>query len=157
MTEYVYKYPMPVITSDVIIWRYTDNKINRCPWEILLIERGQEPWKGMYALIGGHFDVHKDESIQHCAQRECKEEVGLDKPLYSFCFESYWDSIDRDPRGRYITMVFSLVLSDDEEIVAGDDAASYKWFNFTELPPMASDHLSIVQDFGHRELGIPYG
>lgn len=58
---------MPIICVDVLIEH--NNKY-------LIIKRNDEPAKGEWWLVGGR--LHKNESLENCVIRKCKEEVGLD-------------------------------------------------------------------------------
>jgi len=76
---YQYKYPRPAVTADIIIFNENKDKI-------LLIERGGEPFKGMWALPGGFMDMN--ETIEQTAYRELEEETNLTgielNQLYTF-------------------------------------------------------------------------
>ena len=67
--SYVYKYPRPAVTADCIVFsRYPKP-------QVLLIRRGNEPFKGEWAFPGGFLNM--DETVQECARRELEEETGL--------------------------------------------------------------------------------
>ena len=51
---YTYKYPHPAVTTDCVIFGFDGTSIN-----ILLIERGIEPYKGTWALPGGFLNKNK--------------------------------------------------------------------------------------------------
>jgi len=85
-----------------------------------------------------------DENTDECARRELLEETGLKdvfiEQLYTF------SDVDRDPRGRVITVVyFALVKLSDYKIQAGDDAQNAKWFGISKVPPLAFDHDRILR------------
>jgi len=61
-------------------------------------------------------------------------------------FKAY-DAIDRDPRHRTISVVFSAEISEKQEVKGGDDAAHAKWFSLSELPELAFDHQQILEEF----------
>ena len=67
---YTYKYPHPAVTTDSVIFRLDGSSIN-----ILLIERGLEPYKGSWALPGGF--LCRDETVEEGAQRELWEETNI--------------------------------------------------------------------------------
>lgn len=65
---YTYKYPHPAVTTDSVIFGFDGSSIN-----ILLIERGLEPYKGSWALPGGF--LRMDETVEEGAKRELCEET----------------------------------------------------------------------------------
>lgn len=133
---YTYKYPRPAVTADcIVITKETEPKV-------LLIQRGNEPYKGCWAFPGGFMDM--DETTEQCAIRELEEETGL---VVSHVQQiGAYSKVDRDPRGRTITVAY-LALIDSPVLTKGqDDAASAQWFPLSTLPPLAFDHAEIMRD-----------
>ncbi len=64
--KYCYKYPHPAVTADCVIFGFNGKEI-----KILLIERGNEPYLGYWALPGGFMKI--DESVEEAAPRELRE------------------------------------------------------------------------------------
>jgi len=58
-----------------------------------------------------------------------------------------FDAINRDPRHRTISVVFSAELSEKKEVKGGDDADKAGWFPVNKLPKMAFDHREILEAF----------
>jgi 8-oxo-dGTP diphosphatase len=58
-----------------------------------------------------------------------------------------FDAINRDPRHRTISVVFSTELPEKVNVSGGDDAVNAKWFPVNNLPEMAFDHLEILEEF----------
>ncbi len=141
--SYTYKYPHAAITADCVIYGFDGERL-----KILLVERGLEPYKGMWALPGGFMKI--DETIEQTAKRELFEETGL-KDVYMTQFKMF-SKIDRDPRERVVTVVFTaLVRPNDYLLVAGDDASNALWFEERHLPPLAFDHAEIIEE-AHKYL-----
>ena len=134
--KYTYKYPRPAVTADcVVITREAEP-------QVLLIQRGNQPFKGCWAFPGGFMNM--DETTEQCAIRELEEETGL------FVSElqqiGTYSKVDRDPRGRTVTVAY-LVRVDVPVVVTGqDDAAKAEWFPLSALPPLAFDHEDILCD-----------
>lgn len=68
---YTYKYPHPAVTTDCVIFGFDGASIN-----ILLIERGIEPYKGTWALPGGFLNM--SETVEEGAKRELHEETNVE-------------------------------------------------------------------------------
>ena len=54
--------------------------------------------------------------------------------------------IDRDPRGRTITVAYLAIIDAYAEVRGQDDAAKAQWFPIDALPPLAFDHEDIMRD-----------
>ena len=145
--KYSYDFPMAGMTADCIMLHKFGEE-----WKILLIKRGGEPYKGMLALPGGFVNV-ETELIKNACIREILEEVSVELRECDVDFFKVADKVDRDPRGRTITFVYSTVLSDEQvqQVKAGDDAESYEWYLFNEslwrCMNFAFDHREILRDF----------
>jgi ADP-ribose pyrophosphatase YjhB (NUDIX family) len=129
-------YPQPSVTVDLVIFTIAEDDL-----KVLLIRRGQEPFKGRWALPGGFVEI--DESLERAAARELKEEVGVTnvylEQLYTF------GEPKRDPRGRVISVsYFALVDAERQRIVAASDAAEAQWYSVFDAPKLAFDHAKIL-------------
>lgn len=135
---YTYEYPRPAVTADCVV--ITRGNTPR----VLLIKRGNDPFKGQWAIPGGFMEM--DETVLHCAMRELKEEANLD--VEEVTMIDVYDAIDRDPRHRTITVAYLAIVEPVAvlQASAGDDAADYHWFPLDELPPLAFDHDQILAD-----------
>ena len=134
--KYCYKYPHPAVTTDCVIFGFDGSEL-----QVLLIERGIEPFKGKWAFPGGFLNM--DETAQEGALRELKEETGLEN-AYIEQFNTYSDP-GRDPRERVITIAhYALVRI--QEVKGGDDAAKAQWFPIDKVPQLAFDHDKILRD-----------
>ena len=134
--KYHYKYPHPSVTTDCVIFGFDGTKLN-----VLLIERGIEPFKGRWAFPGGF--IRMEESAHQGAKRELFEETGL-KDAYIRQFHTFSDPY-RDPRERVITIAY-LALVRISEVRAGDDAAKAMWFPIDKVPSLAFDHDKILRE-----------
>ena len=134
--KYCYKYPHPAVTTDCVIFGFDGNGL-----QVLLIERGIEPFKGKWAFPGGFLNM--TETAQEGALRELKEETGLEN-AYIEQFNTYSDP-DRDPRERVITIAhYALVRI--QEVKGGDDAQDAQWFGMDDVPQLAFDHDMILRE-----------
>lgn len=129
-------YPRPSVTIDIIIFALRSNDL-----QVLLVKRGRPPFEGMWAIPGGFVGI--DESLEEAALRELDEETGVRdvylEQLYTF------GEVDRDPRGRTITVAyFALAPAKSVRLRAGDDAADVRWWSVYDLPLLAFDHTDIL-------------
>ena len=134
--DYTYKYPRPAVTADCVVM--TNEPIPK----VLLIQRGANPFKGAWAFPGGFMNM--DETTEECAIRELEEETGL-KVATVHQIGAY-SKVDRDPRGRTITVAYLAIINSPEEVKGQDDAANAAWFDLTNLPHLAFDHYDIIKD-----------
>lgn len=134
--SYTYKYPRPAVTADVVaITRETEPKV-------LLIQRGNDPYKGQWAFPGGFMEM--DETTEEAAIRELQEETGL--VLTDMRQIGAYSKVDRDPRGRTITVAYLAIIDNPLAVTGQDDAASADWFPVNALPTLAFDHNEIMND-----------
>ena len=133
--KYHYKYPHPAVTADCVIFGFDGLNIN-----VLLIQRGIEPFKDKWALPGGFVKI--DESADEGARRELQEETGLTdakiEQFYTFT------DVNRDPRERVITIAYYALVR-LSEVKGGDDAAKAQWFAQEDIPSLAFDHELILR------------
>jgi len=133
---YTYKYPRPALTADcVVITKETTPNV-------LLIQRGNEPFKGCWAFPGGFMNM--DETTEQCAIRELEEETGL--RVSDIHQIGAYSKVDRDPRGRTVTVAYLAIIDAPVETKGQDDAAKAEWFPMSALPQLAFDHDEIMQD-----------
>ena len=134
--SYTYKYPRPAVTADVVAITNEEEP------KVLLIQRGYEPYKGCWAFPGGFMEMN--ETIEECAIRELQEETGL--RLDTMVQVGAYSKVDRDPRGRTITIAYLAIVDEQLSVIAQDDAAMAEWFSINNLPTLAFDHNEIMTD-----------
>ena len=134
--SFTYQYARPAITADCIIFKQTEEDL-----EVLLIQRGNEPFKGMWAFPGGFAEV--GECLEETARRELEEETGLTNiPLLQL---QAFSNPDRDPREHVITVAYYAVIDvEKQKITAASDASAVDWVSVSALPELAFDHKEIL-------------
>lgn len=130
---YTYEYPRPMLTADCVVVRGGD---------VLLVRRGNDPFRGCWALPGGFMEM--DEDIAHCAIRELREETGLAVAAADLRLVGVYSAPGRDPRGRTVTVAYRVDVPEGTCPTAGDDATEAHWWPLAALPPLAFDHADIV-------------
>lgn len=146
-------YPRPSVTVDLIVFTVRDSDL-----KVLLVQRGEPPFEGDWALPGGFVRVgdafdDRGESLQQAARRELIEETHLD--LQSAWLEQVgaFGAPDRDPRMRVISVAYTALLRPDLAplVRGGSDAADARWASMTELPSLAFDHADLL-GHAHRHI-----
>jgi len=135
--SYTYKYPRPAVTVDMLVFKKAREGL-----QLLLIQRGHDPFQGFWAIPGGFMDM--DETLEEAAVRELEEETGLQNIALTQL--KAYSAPDRDPRQRTVSVAFVGFLTDNQQIKAGDDACKAQWFSANRLPPLAFDHARIIAD-----------
>lgn len=123
---------VPVLTVDGILM--LDDKI-------VLVKRKYPPYKNHWALPGGH--VEFGETTEAASVREFSEETGLNTKVTALV--GVYSDPNRDPRGHYVTVAYRLGLNGGS-LKGGDDAKEAKWWQLSDLPPLAFDHSKIIED-----------
>lgn len=150
----------PFLTADSVVLQ---------SGHILLIQRGDYPGKGLWALPGGF--VHDDETMLDAAIRELIEETEIDMPRGaiegSFEFAMLFDDPHRDPRARIVTQAHLFDLDHEVQrrakkratgrgdvntplrltrVVGADDAAHAEWIPLSNVNRgmMFADHYHII-------------
>lgn len=136
--KHIYDYPRPAVSVDIILFAEEKNELF-----VLLIQRDKTPFECMWAFPGGFVDM--DETLEQAALRELKEETRIEG-IELKQFKAY-SAIDRDPRGRTISVVFTGKVSSTKIFMkAADDARSVSWFKISEIPELAFDHRKILEE-----------
>jgi len=127
----------PTVACDLVIISREAGDLN-----VLLVKRGQEPFKGMWALPGGFMEW--DESCEETAARELFEETGVKDVELKMV--GVFSEPGRDPRGTIVSVAYlGVVDGGDLELNAGDDAAEAAWFKLSDLPDLGFDHSEILK------------
>lgn len=136
-------FPPVFVTTDTIVIQ---------SGHILLVRRGQNPGKGLWAMPGGF--IGQTEGIEDCAIRELLEEtnIKLQPEVLRRCIKhvEVFDrkgGVSQEDRGRIITHVHLIKLDDTKalpKVKGADDAAEARWIPLGEL-----NHREIFSDHSH--------
>lgn len=126
------RYANPALAVDAVWIRYG---------KVLLVRRGQPPFRGMWALPGGFVELR--ETVEAAVVRELREETGLmarpDRLV------GVYSGPNRDPR-KPTTSVAFLMAGRGGAPKGEDDAASASWVPLRRARPLAFDHAKILAD-----------
>lgn len=136
-------FPKLAVTVDLVVLTIRDGQL-----QVLLVRRGEDPFRGRWALPGGF--VRSVENLSQAAERELAEETGLrPKAVHLEQLASYGDP-DRDPRMRVVTVAYLTLAPNLPTPVAGTDASEAGWTEASGLlrskRRLAFDHHRILAD-----------
>jgi len=135
--NHTYDHPRAALTVDCVVFGLDDDGL-----KVLLIERGQEPFAGRWALPGGF--VRLDETLDQAALRELREETGLSRVFLEQLYTV--GDLGRDPRERVVTVTYyALVRLSDHQVQAATDASNAAWYPVDKRPRLAFDHDAILE------------
>jgi len=137
----------PFVTVDALV-TFAD--------QILLIQRGHAPGKGLWALPGGFLEG--SERLLGAAMRELREETHIgcgDAELQAALRGvAVFDHPQRSQRGRTITHVHHFALpgtGTPPRVEGADDADAARWLPLAEVPSwldqLCEDHFQIIDHF----------
>jgi bifunctional NMN adenylyltransferase/nudix hydrolase len=139
------KYPPIFQTADSVV---------TCSGCVLMVERADNPGKGLFALPGGF--INEYETLRNAALRELDEETCLKVPKKvldgSIKSIKTFDYPQRSIRGRTITTAYHIDLGFQKKlpkVKGGDDAKNAFWMPLADIDPtkMFEDHFHIIDWF----------
>ena len=137
------EYPRFAVTVDIVVFTILNDDLR-----VLLIQRGEPPFLGRWALPGGF--VKPDEDLDQAAVRELAEETNIHQRVGLLeQFGSYGDP-ERDPRMRVVTVGYWAILPDLPSPMGGSDARHAELVSVSEVEsgrlPLAFDHQHMFAD-----------
>lgn len=140
-------YPPFAVTVDIAVFTIRDDTL-----QVLLIERGQEPFLGAWALPGGFVKI--DEDLDQAATRELAEETGLYAGASHLEQLGSYGAPERDPRMRVVSVAYWAIAAGLPVLREGGDAAAAALTPVQEIENgrirLAFDHERIVRDAVER-------
>ena len=140
-------YPPFAVTVDVAVFTIRGDEL-----QVLLIERGGEPYLGALALPGGF--VRPDEDLDQAAARELAEETGLRAGSWHLEQLASYGTPERDPRMRVVTVAYWAICAELPGLRSGGDATAALLMPVKKIESgsvrLAFDHERIVRDAVER-------
>jgi 8-oxo-dGTP diphosphatase len=104
---------------------------------ILLQQRAMEPRKGLWTFPSGYVD--RGEQVERAAEREVREELGLDVTL------THLLGVYSEPGNPVVLIVYTGdVASVAEVTIQASEISAIAYFQPEHLPPMAFDHDGMI-------------
>jgi len=133
-------HPAFAVTVDLVVLTIREDTL-----QVLVVQRGEAPYKNKWALPGGF--VHEDEDLDTAAARELQEETALTRGQVHLEQLATFGAPRRDPRMRVVTVAYLALAADLPQPRAGTDAADARWQPVDELldkSRLAFDHAEIL-------------
>lgn len=133
--------PAVAVTVDLVVLTVRSDRL-----AVLLVERGEQPFRGRQALPGGFLLPQED--LDAAAARELAEETGLAEGSVHLEQLASYGTPDRDPRQRVVTVCYLALAPDLPTPTAGTDAAAAAWTPVDDAltTPLAFDHDQLLCD-----------
>ena len=136
MAEFSQEFFKSAITVDNVIFGFDDSDL-----KVLLIKRGTEPYKGLWALPGDF--MYAGEDLDAAATRVLEELTGLEN-VYLEQVRTF-GSVGRHPLGRVVTVAyFSLLKISHYHLNPASFAQQTEWHNVADINELAFDHNTIL-------------
>ena len=145
--KYTSEYVPPILTVDSVIFRLDPETGTEL--EVLLIERNNDPFKGLLALPGGY--NASGETTHEAQDRILKTKGGLSDSSLAYIEQLYtFDTVARDPRGHAVSVTY-MGLTRSAEVKPTNTTEQPKFVGYTKLPELAFDHKNIIT-YAHDRL-----
>src|SRR4051795_13387459 len=131
-------YDAPIgLTADPVVFTLLEGRL--C---VLLARRFEEPQRGLFALPGGF--VGTEESPAQTAERKLREKTGVGS-VHLEQLRTYANP-RRDPRGWLPSIAYLALVRPEELPEEGPAEREASWHPVDDLPELALDHETIVDD-----------
>lgn len=117
--------------------------IDKGIFKVLLVKRKNEPFRGMWALVGGA--MYNDELLISAAKREIKEKTNLEG--IELTHVGVFDEVDRSPIKRMICFCYLAVIDIEKANILKETTktSDARWFTLEEVGKLAYDHKTILE------------
>ncbi|MFC7440280.1 NUDIX domain-containing protein [Laceyella putida] len=99
--------------------------LNREKNKVLLLQRDEEPGKGLWAFPGGH--VERGHDLFETIKNEVKEETGLSVEVHEII------STFSSPEDGLIQLIYEAI-ADNEEVIVNIESKKGCFFYFDDIP-----------------------
>lgn len=131
------------VSVDIAITTISDGRL-----KVLLINRGEEPFKECLALPG--VLVGEEEGLEEAVRRALSEEAQIKEKIPLEQLHSYGDDISRDPRNRVLSVAYIAFLNYMPDFDMGERVSDIELYDYDEIlktgNKFAFDHRQILID-----------
>ena len=112
--------------------------------KVLLIKRKNNPYKDMWALVGGA--LYNNEDLIDGVRREIFEKTGINN--IDIYFSNVFGKVDRSPVMRMVATSFIGVIDSEQVSIFKETlkTSNSDWFPIDNIPDLAYDHNEILKD-----------
>lgn len=112
--------------------------------KVLLIRRKNEPYKDMWALVGGA--LYNNEDLEYGMKREIKEKTGIEN--INIYLSNVFGKVNRSKLMRMIAISYIGVIDSEKVSILKNTikTSNADWFPINNIPPLAYDHNEILND-----------
>ena len=112
--------------------------------KVLLIKRKNNPYKDMWALVGGA--LYNNEDLLDGVKREIFEKTGIEN--IDIYFSSVFGKCDRSPIMRMVATSFIGVIDSEKVSILKETlkTSDFDWVSIDNVPKLAYDHNEILKD-----------
>ncbi len=135
----------PLFTVDSVLFTVKSDAL-----KVLMVKRANEPFSGTWGLPGGFVDVDSDINTDVTALRKLREKTSV-APQYLEQLQTF-SSIDRDPRGFSVTLVYFALIAAQEVSSHIETIDDVQWINIDKIDSLsiAFDHRFIIKQAKER-------
>ena len=135
----IHDYPALLVSVDVAIFTVLDGKLH-----ILLVQRGEHPHKGKWALPGGFVDQQRDKDLQATALRKLSEKTGVKTPHLEQV--ATVGNGKRDARGWSVTSLYMALIPFAPTAAFVSNVLDARWWPLAPAlkQQLAFDHASLI-------------
>ncbi len=126
------------VTVDIVIFTIRNGSL-----EVLLVQRGHEPFKDRWAIPGGF--IRLSENLEEAAKRVLYEKTNV-KDVYLEQIYTFGEP-HRYPGARVITVSYVALIRSDDLVFGSAEGLNIRqinWHPVYDLPNLAFDHRSIL-------------
>ena len=111
--------------------------------KVLLIKRNNEPYNGMWALVGGA--LYNNETVTEGMEREIKEKIGIKVNNLEFC--EIFSNPGRSPIMRMVAIAHIGIVDIDKVNIlkATLKTTDADWFPINKIGELAYDHNEVLK------------